>query len=96
MIQQLFPKAAISSTKGATGHTLGAAGLIGTVVSLLGLKQQRLPACIGLRQPEFELNFVTDQRHPGLPINHVLCSSFGFGGQNAIVAIARTQANSPG
>ena len=87
MIQQLFPQAAVSSSKGATGHTLGAAGLIGTVLSLLSLQQQRLPPSVGLRRPEFDLNFVCcDARHTR-PIDHVLCSSFGFGGQNVIVAL---------
>lgn len=91
MMMQLFPEAAVSSTKGATGHTLGAAGLIGTVFSLLSLQQQHLPPSVGLHRPEYDLNFVRlnaphDQRHPRA-IDHVLCSSFGFGGQNAIVAL---------
>ena len=89
MIEQLFPEAAVSSTKGATGHTLGAAGLIGTVFSLLSLQQQCLPPCVGLRQPEFALNFVQVGATSAVAVKHVLCSSFGFGGQNAIVAIAR-------
>lgn len=90
MIQQLFPKAAVSSTKGATGHTLGAAGLMGTVFSLLSLKNQCLPPCVGLTKPEFDLNFVNHGSCGSLTVNHVLCSSFGFGGQNAIVAISYT------
>ena len=89
MIEQLFPDVAVSSTKGATGHTLGAAGLIGTVFSLLSLQQQCLPPCVGLNQPEFELNFVRTHISSTKAVKHVLCSSFGFGGQNAIVAIAR-------
>lgn len=88
MISQLMPAAAVSSTKGATGHTLGAAGLIGTVFSLLSLQHQRLPPCVGLTQPEFDLNFVEQGALNTQPIQHVLCSSFGFGGQNAIVALA--------
>lgn len=88
MIQQLFPQAAVSSTKGATGHTLGAAGLIGAVFSLLGLKQQTLAPCVGLTQPEFDLNFVHSGCPGSMSVNHLLCSSFGFGGQNAVVAIA--------
>ncbi|NEQ52116.1 MAG: beta-ketoacyl-ACP synthase [Leptolyngbya sp. SIO3F4] len=87
MIKQLFPKAAVSSTKGATGHTLGAAGLIGVVFSLLGLKQQVLPPCVGLKRPEFDLNFVNADSCRSFSVKHVLCSSFGFGGQNAVVAI---------
>ncbi|MEM8614510.1 MAG: beta-ketoacyl-ACP synthase [Cyanobacteria bacterium P01_H01_bin.105] len=88
MIQQLFPGSAVSSTKGATGHTLGAAGLIGAVFSLLSLQQQQLPPCVGLKRPEFDLNFVRVGARCSKAIKHVLCSSFGFGGQNAIVAIA--------
>ncbi|MBT9311533.1 beta-ketoacyl-ACP synthase [Leptothoe kymatousa] len=89
MIQTLMPQAAVSSTKGATGHTLGAAGLIGAVLSLLSLHHQRLPPCVGLKNPEFALNFVQNDGIYPVAVNHVLCSSFGFGGQNALVAIAR-------
>ncbi|EKV01144.1 3-oxoacyl-(acyl-carrier-protein) synthase [Leptolyngbya sp. PCC 7375] len=89
MIQQLFPEAAVSSTKGATGHTLGAAGLMGVVFSVLSLQQQCLPPCVGLSKPEFDLNFVRVASPDAKTVKHVLCSSFGFGGQNGIVAIAR-------
>ncbi|MBT9315585.1 beta-ketoacyl-ACP synthase [Leptothoe spongobia] len=87
MIQRLCPAAAVSSTKGSTGHTLGAAGLIGVVFSLLGLKYQALPPCVGLQRPEFDLNFVYPHCRRSTPVKHLLCSSFGFGGQNAVVAI---------
>ncbi|NEP63718.1 MAG: beta-ketoacyl-ACP synthase, partial [Symploca sp. SIO2G7] len=89
MVKYLLPDVAVSSTKGATGHTLGAAGLIGTVFSLLSIQHQRLPPCVGLSRPEFDLNFVHHSSSCTRPIKHVLCSSFGFGGQNAIVAITR-------
>ncbi|MEM9805392.1 MAG: beta-ketoacyl-ACP synthase [Cyanobacteria bacterium P01_D01_bin.56] len=88
MIGQCLPQAAISSTKGATGHTLGAAGLVGTVLSLLSLKHQCLPPCVGLQNPEYALNFVQAKAREAV-VNYAMCSSFGFGGQNAVVAIAR-------
>lgn len=88
MLHQLLPGVAVGSTKGATGHSLGAAGLIGTVFSLLSLQQQCFPPCVGLYRPEFDLNFIHQGSPVATPLRHVLCNSFGFGGQNAVVAIA--------
>jgi 3-oxoacyl-[acyl-carrier-protein] synthase II len=87
VIQRLFPQGvAVSSTKGSTGHTLGASGALGVAFSLMALKHQILPPCIGLQQPEFDLEFVTAARLS--KIRQVLCLSFGFGGQNVAIALA--------
>lgn len=86
IIQHLFsPKLAISSTKGSTGHTLGASGALGVAFSLMALQQQILPPCVGLQQPEFNLNFIHSAQES--KIQQVLCFSFGFGGQNAVIAL---------
>ncbi|MEH1962225.1 MAG: beta-ketoacyl-ACP synthase [Nostoc sp.] len=88
VIQRLFPQGvAVSSTKGSTGHTLGASGALGVAFSLMALQHQILPPCIGLQQPEFDLDIVTAARLS--KIRQVLCLSFGFGGQNAAIALAR-------
>ncbi|MEH2177475.1 beta-ketoacyl-ACP synthase [Nostoc sp.] len=88
VIQRLFPEGvAVSSTKGSTGHTLGASGALGVAFSLMALKHQILPPCLGLQQPEFDLDIVTAARLS--KIRQVLCLSFGFGGQNAAIALAR-------
>lgn len=88
IIQYLFPpKVAISSTKGSTGHTLGASGALGVAFSLLSLKHKILPPVVGLQQPEFDLNFVTTVRNT--EIQKLLCLSFGFGGQNTAIALSR-------
>ncbi|MEH2087841.1 beta-ketoacyl-ACP synthase [Nostoc sp.] len=88
VIQRLFPQGvAVSSTKGSTGHTLGASGALGVAFSLMALKHQILPPCVGSKQPEFDLDIVTAARLS--KIQHVLCLSFGFGGQNAAIALAR-------
>ena len=90
LIETLFPqRTAVSSTKGATGHTLGASGALGIAFSLMALKHQQLPPCVGLREPEFELNFVTTS-HPCV-LKQLLCFSFGFGGQNAAIALKEYQ-----
>ncbi|MDZ8064499.1 MAG: beta-ketoacyl-ACP synthase [Nostoc sp. DedQUE08] len=88
VIQCLFPQGvAVSSTKGSTGHTLGASGALGVAFSLMALKHQILPPCLGLQQPEFDLDIVTAARLS--KIRQVLCLSFGFGGQNAAIALAK-------
>lgn len=86
IIQSLFPaKLAISSTKGSTGHTLGASGALGVAFSLMALQDQILPPCVGLKQPEYNLNFIISAQES--KIQQVLCLSFGFGGQNAVIAL---------
>ncbi|MEH1911369.1 beta-ketoacyl-ACP synthase [Nostoc sp.] len=88
VIQRLFPQGvAVSSTKGSTGHTLGASGALGVAFSLMALQHQILPPCVGLQQPEFDLDIVIAARLS--KIRQVLCLSFGFGGQNAAIALAR-------
>jgi 3-oxoacyl-[acyl-carrier-protein] synthase II len=88
VIQTLFPPTvAVSSTKGAMGHTLGASAALGTVFCLLALSQKILPPCVGLHHPAFELNFV---REPLVQASQaVLCFSSGFGGQNAVLVLAK-------
>jgi 3-oxoacyl-[acyl-carrier-protein] synthase II len=84
LIESLFPpEVAVSSTKGATGHTLGASGAIGSAFCLMALQSQYLPPCVGLEDPEFALNFVSQARQA--QVKRSLCFSFGFGGQNAVL-----------
>jgi len=88
LIQSLFGQGvAVSSTKGATGHTLGASGALGAAFSLMALKYQMLPPSVGLQEPEFELDWVRESRRG--EVQRVLCFSFGFGGQNAVMALGR-------
>ncbi|MBF1990766.1 beta-ketoacyl-ACP synthase [Fischerella thermalis] len=88
IIQSLFPQSVpVSSTKGATGHTIGASGALGVAFCLMALQQQILPPCVGLKQPEFDLNFVSKAHQT--KVQRVLCFSFGFGGQNAVIALEK-------
>lgn len=87
LIQHLFPQGVpVSSTKGATGHTLGASGVLGAAFCLMALKYQLLPPCVGLKEPEFDLDLVTEPRQG--EFRQMLCFSFGFGGQNAVLALS--------
>ena len=88
LIQKLFPqRVPVSSTKGATGHTLGASGALGIAFCLMALTDQQLPPCVGLQAPEFDLDFVTTPRQNS--IENIFCFSFGFGGQNAAIALKK-------
>ena len=86
------PQVPSSSTKGMTGHTLGAAGAVEAVISALALQHGLLPASVGMQTPDpaIPLNIVsTPQRAPEL--RHVLSNSFGFGGSNASLVLTRQE-----
>ena len=88
LIQMLFPQGVpLSSTKGATGHTLGASGALGAAFCLMALQDGILPPCVGCEEPEFDLDLVWVARR--LAVRNALCLSFGFGGQNAAIALGR-------
>ncbi|MEO0520577.1 MAG: beta-ketoacyl-ACP synthase [Cyanobacteria bacterium P01_A01_bin.116] len=84
--QMLAKEVPVIASKGATGHTLGASGALVVALSLLSLKQQALLPCVGLREADFELNFV--RKGQAAALEHMLCFSFGFGGQNAVLALS--------
>ena len=87
LIQKLFhPRVAVSSTKGATGHTLGASGALGVAFCLMSIKYQMLPPCTGMKKPGFELDFVRCAR--SAIVRNAVCLSFGFGGQNAAIVLS--------
>ena len=86
VIQQVFSeKIAVSSTKGSTGHTLGASGALGVAFCLMSMKHQILPSCVGLKDSEFDLNLIREARQSN--VEKAMCFSFGFGGQNAVVVL---------
>ncbi|MGB3265531.1 MAG: beta-ketoacyl-ACP synthase [Microcoleus sp.] len=87
LIQKLFrPGVAVSSTKGATGHTLGASGALGAAFCLMSIRDGILPPCTGLKKPGFELDFVRCGREAA--VRNAVCLSFGFGGQNAAIVLS--------
>ena len=72
-----------SSTKGATGHTLGAAGGVEAAIALLALQHGLLPGGLNVQVPDpaLQVDYVTHSR--SAPLRTVLSNSFGFGGSNA-------------
>jgi len=84
----------ISSTKGVTGHTLGAAGSIEAVFSIMSILKQFVPPTANLTEadPECDLDYTPLKGTPHT-INHVMSNSFGFGGHNAVLVIGKFNAN---
>lgn len=72
-----------SSTKGATGHTLGAAGAVEAALSMLALREGLMPGGLNLRErdPALRIAYLAENRRA--PLRRVLSNSFGFGGSNA-------------
>ncbi len=79
-------KLAASSTKGAVGHMLGAAGAIETIICCKALEHQIAPPTINLENPdpECDLDYIANVARP-MKIDTFANNSFGFGGHNAIV-----------
>lgn len=75
---------AISSTKSATGHLMGAAGALESVFGILAIRNGMAPATLNLDEPNVGAQFdLVPKVAKAKSIRHVLSNSFGFGGVNA-------------
>src|SRR5919201_2445941 len=83
-------KTPVSSTKGSTGHCLGAAGAIEAVFSGLAIRDGKLPPTINyeVEDPECDLDYVPN-RSRDADVRVAVSNSFGFGGHNACVVFKR-------
>lgn len=93
LIARLFPAGtAASSTKGFTGHTLGAAGALEASIALLAVERGLLPGTLGCTTPEPACagHLLQESREADVAV--ALSNSFGFGGNNACLAFARAEA----
>ncbi len=80
-----------SSTKGHTGHTLGAAGITEAIFSALALRYGLMPGSPHTRavDPAFSIRYSTKSHD--MPLNLVMTNSFGFGGSNCSLILGRTR-----
>lgn len=82
-----MPVPPVSSMKGATGHSLAAAGAMGAVVSALGIAYGIIPANTGLHDHDPGLKLTPVKTPEQTPVNVALTNAFGFGGNNAVLVV---------
>jgi 3-oxoacyl-[acyl-carrier-protein] synthase I len=76
-----------SSTKGATGHLLGAAGITEAVISLLAIEHDLMPGSVNTRSVDAELRSHYLLANREARVDRVLSNSFGFGGSNCSLVL---------
>ncbi len=90
-LQAIFGKhgVPVSSTKGVTGHTLGAAGIVDAIIAITALERQILPPSTNLLTPDprIDLDLVTEPVSADL--RYVISNNFGFSGSNCSLIFGR-------
>ncbi len=82
-------KIKVSSTKSAIGHLLGGAGAVESVISLIALEGQWLPASLNVREADAVCEFDLVRSPREAPVLRALTNSFGFGGANATLIFGK-------
>jgi 3-oxoacyl-[acyl-carrier-protein] synthase II len=88
--EDVAPRIPISSTKGATGHCLGAAGAVEAMFSILAIRDGKLPPTINyeVEDPECDLDYIPNESRDA-DVRVAVSNSFGFGGHNASIVLKR-------
>jgi 3-oxoacyl-[acyl-carrier-protein] synthase II len=82
-------KIKVSSTKSAIGHLLGGAGAVESVICLMALENQFLPASLNVREADPVCTFDLVREPRDARVGRVLTNSFGFGGANATLVFQK-------
>jgi 3-oxoacyl-[acyl-carrier-protein] synthase I len=85
------PTTPCSSTKGATGHTLGAAGALEAVIGALALRNGLIPGGVPTANVDPTLTALYLKKNRKAPLRRVLSNSFGFGGTNCSLILGRNE-----
>jgi 3-oxoacyl-[acyl-carrier-protein] synthase II len=89
-------KIPVSSTKGATGHCLGAAGAVEGIFTMLAVRDGKLPPTINYEvpDPECDLDYIPNETRDAPDLRVGVSNSFGFGGHNACIVVRRWEQSS--
>ncbi|MFH0256470.1 beta-ketoacyl-ACP synthase II [Vibrio rumoiensis] len=89
--EEAAKKVLVSSTKSMTGHLLGAAGSVESIITVLTLVDQIVPPTINLDNPDdgCDLDYVPHKARKVENMEYALCNSFGFGGTNGSLIFKR-------
>ncbi|HSP42185.1 MAG TPA: beta-ketoacyl-[acyl-carrier-protein] synthase family protein, partial [Luteolibacter sp.] len=79
----------VSSTKSAIGHLLGGAGAVESVICLMAMEGQWLPASLNVREPDPVCTFDLVREPRDARVARVITNSFGFGGANATLVFEK-------
>ncbi len=80
----------MSSTKSYTGHTTSAAGSVETVICLLAMENDFVPASLGWQHPMPD-GVIPSPGRTGVKLDYVMCNSFGFGGNDSSLILSKSQ-----
>ena len=80
------------STKGFTGHTLGAAGGLEAVFTALGLREGWIPASVGFQKKDEAIPLIPVQEKTLIHGRYAVSTSLAFGGNNAALVIGQVKA----
>ncbi len=93
VVGEMFPTTTFaSSTKGWTGHTLGAAGIVEAAISLLALEEGFVPGTLNSESLDDMCGPQIQRENAERPVKYALSFSFGFGGSNCVIALGRQDA----
>lgn len=85
---QLFEGSAISSTKGATGHMMGAGGITEAIACIQAIREGIVPPTLNLDDCDSDLDFVRGESRK-MTVDTAMTNAFGFGGQNSSLIFRR-------
>ena len=90
VLAQRFPSRVLaSSTKGWTGHTLGAAGILEAIITLEAMNHDLIPGTLNCEEPDPDMKSPVLRSNATKSIRNAMTNSFGFGGNNASLIFGR-------